>query len=187
MIKKSVNISPDRLGFLIGKNKRNLREIEEILGVKFEIGKDYVTIIGEDGYNVLRAEMIVKAIDSGFTFDTAKKLLFGTYVFEAIDLEDYCEPRSFKRVLSRIIGKKGIFKLELKKYTNCDIVISEDKHMVGLIGEPEDINLAKECILKIIKGTSHGRVIRYLHHHARNPNELNIREMILRKKKDWEE
>ena len=165
--KKEVNIPKDRVGILIGKNGSVKKYIEEKTNTKIKITSDgYVTIDGDDSFNILKAMNVVKAIGRGFNPQTAEKLLKDEYTLDIINITDYAKTRnSLVRLRGRVIGENGKAKRTIQELTETDIVIYGKT--VGIIGFPENVTLAREAIIKLLEGAMHSTVYHMLERERR--------------------
>jgi len=154
MIKK-VGVPKERTGVLIGKNGATKREIEARTKTHIEID-DEVTI--EGGLGVLDAENIAKAIARGFTPEHAMQLVEEDKTLCIINLPK--NKKSLSRTRARIIGKQGKSRKNIERLTGSDIVVYG--RTVSIIGTYENVEYAREAVEKLIKGSKHSNVFRYL-------------------------
>lgn len=160
MIKK-VGVPKERIGVLIGKNGETRREIEAITKTHIEVN-DEVTIEGDLG--VLDAENVVKAIARGFTPEQAMQLMEEDKTLCVIQLPKNKE--SLSRIRARIIGKGGKCRKNIERLTGSGIVVYG--RTVSIIGTYENAEYAREAIERLIRGSKHSNVFRYLEDlHAR--------------------
>ncbi|MBU5688253.1 MAG: KH domain-containing protein [Candidatus Aenigmarchaeota archaeon] len=145
--------------------KPNIKEeIERVTNTKITINED-IEIDG-DGLNVYVAKNIIKAFGRGFSIEDALKLVDDLYSLEIIDLSDYANTDNRIKVISgRIIGSQGKTKKYIERYTNTKIAVSGKT--VSIIGKWDDINLAREAILMLIRGSTHKTVYRWLEQNAK--------------------
>ena len=68
--------------------------------------------------------------------------------------------KSISRIKARIIGRNGKIKNYLEKALN--IYISIYGRTVSIIGEPETVQIGREAIEKLIKGTMHSTMIKFI-------------------------
>lgn len=160
-----INIPKERIAVLVGKNGEIRRKIEKETGVKIHIDSKSgeVEIIrgkSKDPLLELKALDIIKAIARGFAPQKAFKLLLPNIYVEIISLTEYVSDKNLNRIRARIIGKSGKAREHLSHLTDTDIVIYGKT--VGIIGDEEEVNLAREAILKLIQGSSHSTVYRLL-------------------------
>ncbi len=160
--KKEVKIPKDRVGVLIGKDGSVKKHIEEKTNTKIKITNDgYVTVEGEDSFQILKAMNTIKAIGRGFDPQTAFKLLKDEYVLDIIDITDYAKTKnSLVRLRGRVIGTKGKAKRTIQELTETDVVIYGKT--VGIIGLPENVALAREAVIRLLEGAMHSTVYHFL-------------------------
>jgi ribosomal RNA assembly protein len=70
-----------------------------------------------------------------------------------------------KRVQGRIIGMSGKTRRIIEELTDTNVSVYG--HTVGIIGTLEQVQIAREAIEMLIKGSMHGTVYRYLHRKRR--------------------
>ncbi|HPC27445.1 MAG TPA: KH domain-containing protein, partial [Candidatus Methanomethylicus sp.] len=122
------------------------------------------------------ARDIVNAIGRGFSPVRAFRLFTDGQMLEVIDLKQALnESRSqMQRIKGRIIGENGKTRRIIESLTGT--VVSVYGHTVSIIGEYEEIIVAKEAVAMLVKGAMHGSVYRYLNkEHA----ELKKKRMSL--------
>jgi ribosomal RNA assembly protein len=172
-IAECFGVPQDRIAALIGKRGETRRKIERETGVKVEIDSETgeVSVIrfpDKDAVLGLKAVDIIKAIARGFTPQKAFKLLSDNIYLEIIDLSEAVgdSPRTMKRVRSRIIGTDGKARKYISRLASVDIVVYGKT--VGILGDADGINLAKDAILKIVEGLPHSAVFRSLESRSRS-------------------
>lgn len=161
-----VPVSPERLGVIIGKDGSNKRRLEEAFKVELSIdsGKAVVTVRPrEEGtpYTVLKAKKALEAISLGFSVDDALLLADDAYDLEIIDLSEVSRNwEDLRRIKARIIGTEGRFKRTLEEQTGVRVVIGEKQ--VGLVGDYEQLRVAREALIRLIRGQAHQSVLKFL-------------------------
>ncbi|RJS89597.1 RNA-processing protein [Candidatus Bathyarchaeota archaeon] len=164
-----VKIPMERVGVLIGPGGKVKRRIEEASGVELSIDSETGNVeIGlrpetKDPSVILQVQNLVKAIGRGFSPQRAFKLLDEDVYLDIIDLRDYVgrSKNALARVRGRIIGRNGRSRELIEELT--DTYISVYGHTVSIIGRVEDIEVAKEAILMLVKGRFHKSVFSYLY------------------------
>jgi|GEM_PF-1759380 len=135
-----------------------INDLERRLGVKINKRFNEVEIEGE-AIDVMKAANVIKAIGYGFSQDVALLLLDDeNYIMEVIEL-----PRNEKertRIKARIIGRNGIVRRNIERYTNCNVSVAEKE--VVIIGEIDRVQYAKQAILMLIEGKKHSTMYKYL-------------------------
>jgi len=176
-----IPIPPERIGVIIGKGGATRRKIEEIFNVKLWVdsANNEVIIMPRNEKttvsNMIRAREVLKAISLGFNPDMALMLTDETYMFECIDLSETARNKSdLKRIKGRIIGESGKAKKMIEELSGAKLVIGE-KH-IAIIGDYEEVRIAREAIEMLIRGRQHKTVYNYL---RRQRHELKRRRMEL--------
>ena len=181
-----IKIPDDRIGVLIGKNGKVKREIEEKCKVQIEIDSHNGDAMISSAYESLpemrpfKAIEIISAISKGFSPQRAYRLLSDEdLIFQVIDLKDYTSKSSnaIGRVKGRIIGQNGKSRKTIEELSGAYMSILG--HTVALIGEFEEVRLANDAVIMILKGSTHKTVYTMLQQ-ARRKNKLE-------KMKLWEQ
>ena len=180
-----MKIPLERAGALIGNKGRTKAEIEKSTGTNIAVdGKTGEVVIeraanSNDPSDILKARDLINAIARGFSPDRAFRLLNEGQMLEIIDLKDILgdSRNQLIRVKGRIIGEKGKTRSIIENLTNT--YVSVYGHTVAIIGDYEEIRVAKEAIEMLLKGMQHGTVYRFLN---RRHMDLKKRELSL-----WEE
>jgi len=169
-----IRIPRERIGVLIGPNGSVKEQIEKTLGVKLQIDSSTGDVNIElkpennDPSKLFRAKDVVTAIGRGFSPEKAFRLLEDeNTILEIIDLRQIFgkSESDMRRVRGRIIGRDGKTRRIIEELT--ETYISVYGHTVGIIGDFEKAQIAREAIDMLIKGAMHGTVYRYLHRKRR--------------------
>ena len=169
-----IRIPRERIGVLIGPNGSVKEQIEKTLGVKLQIDSSTGDVSIElnpennDPSKLFRAKDVVTAIGRGFSPEKAFRLLEDeNTILEIIDLRQIFgkSESDMRRVRGRIIGRDGKTRRIIEELT--ETYISVYGHTVGIIGDFEKAQIAREAIDMLIKGAMHGTVYRYLHRKRR--------------------
>ena len=146
-----VKIPKQRKAALIGKNGSVKKEIEKISGVKLDIAPDSsdVKIDGNEPDRFIRVRDVVTAIGRGFDPRTAMKLLGDDCHFEKISLKNETE-NTIKRLMARIIGRKGSIKRKIQKITGSKICVYGKT--VSFIGGRDENLAARKLVEEILEG-----------------------------------
>lgn len=162
-----VVVPQDRIAVLIGQHGKIKRQIEKETSIKLEIdsesGEVFVSRkVESDPLLGLRAIEIIKAIARGFAPQKAFKLINPNIYIEIIDISDFTggKPKSLNRVRSRLIGTEGKVRKYIARLTSTDIVIYGKT--IAIIGETENLEIAKNALIKIIRGIPHNAVFKTL-------------------------
>lgn len=164
---KYVRIPMDRIAVLIGHEGKTKRYIEQKTKIPIEINSENgeVTIDDhetEDLFIIFKVENIIKAIGRGFSPKQAFKLLHDDYDLFIFDIHDYVKKKSshVHRVKARIIGTNGKTKRILEEITGSKISIYG--HTVSVIANIIDIDITKKAIDKLLQGSKHATVYRFV-------------------------
>jgi len=178
-----VKIPKERIGVLIGPDGCVRQYIEKQLPVELEIDSQTgdITITqdtdAKDPSLLFKAKDIVLAIGRGFSPDRAYKLLEDEDTMLAvIDLREIFgrSPSDIQRIKGRLIGKEGKTRKIIEEMTEA--YISVYGYTVSIIGGIEQSETAREAINRLIKGSQHLTVYRFL---QRKRQELKKRRLEL--------
>ncbi|MGC8569182.1 MAG: KH domain-containing protein [Nitrososphaeria archaeon] len=161
---KVLKINKDRLGVIIGKNGEQKRFIESTFNVKLDIDSrnNEVKITASDvNSDPLTATLYIEALGRGFSPERASDLLREGYTMVVINLRDYANTRnSLLRIRSRLIGTNGSARKRIEQLTDTKISIYGDH--VAIIGRPDDVRVASEAVIDLIKGSKHATIFNRL-------------------------
>jgi ribosomal RNA assembly protein len=171
--KTFIRIPGDRIGVLIGADGKTRRRIESTFGVKITVESESGGVeikVNEDQSDVsvmFTVKNIVKAIGRGFSPNKAMTLQNETNDILVIDLEEYVgnSKNAQNRVRGRIIGKEGKSRQLLEELTEC--LISVYGGTVALIGPYEMLQVAKDAVEMLLKGSYHKTVWNHLYANRR--------------------
>jgi ribosomal RNA assembly protein len=162
-----VLIPKERIAVLIGKAGTVKKDIEKRGKVSIVIDSESGEVsvmrkLTKDPLPSMAALDIIKAIARGFNPQKAYKLWSPNIYFETIDLTEFLGPssKSLDRVRARIIGREGKVRNYIARLTTTDIVIYGKT--VSILGEAENVGLAKDAVFKIIDGLPHNAVFKFL-------------------------
>jgi ribosomal RNA assembly protein len=168
-----LKIPRDRVGVLIGPKGRAKKRIETFFGVDLTIDSDSGSVEialkpeTKDVSVIFMVQNIVRAIGRGFSPQRAEILAKEDFDLHIIDLCDYVgESRNaLARVRGRIIGKNGRSRALLEELTETRISVYGDT--VAIIGSVESLGVAREAVMKLIKGSFHKTVWNLLYAYRR--------------------
>ncbi|MEM1550469.1 MAG: KH domain-containing protein [Candidatus Bathyarchaeia archaeon] len=178
-----VKIPKERIGVLIGTDgsvKEYIqRRLPVILDIDSETGDVTITLRdeNEDPSFLFKAKDVVLAIGRGFSPERAFRLLNSEdVVLDIIDLRGFLgkSESELRRVRGRIIGKDGKARKMIEELSGA--LVSVYGHTVVLIGDFEQVNIAREAILKLINGAEHSTVYKFL---QRKRQEMKRRHLEL--------
>ncbi|MEM2914871.1 MAG: KH domain-containing protein [Candidatus Bathyarchaeia archaeon] len=162
-------IPKERIGILIGPNGRSKEQIEKTLSIDLEINSETgdVTISlnkdAEDPSLLFKAKDVVLAIGRGFSPERAFRLLENeNNVLDIIDLREFFgrSESDIKRINGRIIGREGKTRRIIEEMS--ETFVSVYGHTVAIIGDVDQVEVAREAIKLLIRGSQHATVYRYL-------------------------
>jgi len=169
-----VRIPKERVGVVIGPDGTTKKNIEEKLSVELEIDSDAgdvhisVTDNATDPSTLFRAKDVVTALGRGFSPEHAFRLVRDEDVLmELIDLRAAFgkSEADLKRVKGRIIGMNGKTRTIIEELTDANVAVYG--HTVGVIGTLEQVQVAREAIEMLVRGSMHSTVYRFLHRKRR--------------------
>jgi len=178
-----VRVPRDRVAVLIGKNGSTRKEIEERTKTRMEVdsetGEVFITATEEtdDPLAVWKARDVVTAIGRGFSPERAFRLLNEGEVLEVINLPDIIvgnEKRSLSRVRGRLIGRHGRTREIIEEMSGADLSIYGKT--VAIIGNPLQVEIAKNAVEKLAKGSPHGVVYKYLERRRRDMSAYPVED-----------
>ena len=163
-----LKIPQNSVGALIGKNGEVKKSVEKLTGTVLDIDSDEGTVYitpredMEDPLGVWNANHIVKAIARGFNPDVAMKLIHDDIYLEVMKLPLYIgkSKKALARYKGRIIGTNGKTRELITELADVDMAVYGKT--VSLIGEMENILVAKEAIEMILNGSRHKSVYSFL-------------------------
>ncbi len=163
-----LKIPKDRVGVLIGKNGETKELIERLTQLTLEIDSEAGSIVInstaelEDPLLPWKTKNLITAIGRGFNPKIAIKLLDDDTVLEVIKLTEYVgkSKKALSRYKGRIIGREGITRQIILEMASVDMSVYGKT--VSLIGDFENILIAKEAIEMILNGARHKSVYAFL-------------------------
>ena len=169
-----LKIPRERVGVVIGKNGITKDEIENLTKTEIIVDSEAGSVAispteeTEDPLALWKARYIVKAIGRGFNPEISVKLMGDETILEIINLPDYVgkSKKAILRQKARIIGKDGRTKDIITDMTGVDISIYGKT--VSIIGDMEQIHIAKEAVEMILNGVRHKTVYAFLERKTRD-------------------
>lgn len=178
-----VKIPRERIGVLIG-TKGGVRELIEKrlstdLGIDSQSGDVTITLKEDvnDPSLLFRAKDVVTAIGRGFSPESVFKLIEDEdTILEIVDLREVFgrSESDISRIKGRIIGREGKTRRIIEEMTGTRVSVYG--HTVSMIGGIEQVDIAREAIKMLIKGSQHKTVYRFL---QRKRHELKLRNLEL--------
>jgi len=166
-----IRIPKERVGILVGPEGKTKAYIEKHMKINLEIDSEDggITIKlakdQDDPSMLLRAKDLVTAIGRGFASEIAFRLIHNEdSIFDLIDLRVIFDrsDADIKRIKSRIIGSEGKTRRLIEELTEANVTIYG--HTVGIIGNYDEADTARQAVQMIIDGCEHKTVYRYLQH-----------------------
>ena len=176
-------IPKDRIGALIGPDGTVKDGIEKKLGVELTIdsesGDVTVTLSPEaqDPSVLFRAREVITAIGRGFSPDRTFRLIRDEDVaLEVIDLREIFgrSESELQRVKGRIIGQEGKTRRIIEELTDAEISIHG--HTVSIIANSDEMEIAREAVQMLLRGSQHSTVYNFLN---RKRRELKKKKLEL--------
>jgi len=165
-----IRIPRERVGVLIGPNGAVKEQIEKALSVKLEVDSATGDVSIElakdcdDPSKLFRAKEVVMAVGRGFAPEKAFRLLREEdTVLQIIDLREICgkSESDMKRLKGRVIGREGKTRRTIEELTDSNVSVYG--HTIGIIGNFEKAQIAREAINMLLRGSQHNTVYRFLH------------------------
>lgn len=177
-----VKIPKERIGVLIGPEGSVKEQIEKKLPVKLQINSEMGTVNialredAEDPSRLFRAKEVVVAIGRGFSPKRAFCLLEEGTVLKVIDLREILgkSELNIKRCKGRVIGKNGKTRSLIEQLT--EVNVSVYGHTVAVLGDMQQVGVAVNAVLMLLRGSQHRTVYRFLY---RKRREIKKRKMEL--------
>jgi ribosomal RNA assembly protein len=152
-----------RVAVVIGKKGKVRKEIEDATGTKLQIDSSEgdVLMTGEDGLGLYTAREIISLIGRGFNPEVAKLLLKPEYASDQINMADYAKTKKTEiRLRGRVIGAEGKSRKLIEQLTEC--YVSVYGKTITIIGEIENVAVARRAIETLLSGSQHSTVYRSL-------------------------
>ncbi|PIN75436.1 RNA-processing protein [Candidatus Woesearchaeota archaeon CG10_big_fil_rev_8_21_14_0_10_37_12] len=158
-----LRLPKERVAVLIGTNGQTKKTIERNTKTKLDINSEEgeVKISGQDALFLYLAREIIRAIGRGFNPEIAQHLLKPDYMFELITLNEHAKnPHDVQRLKGRIIGEKGKSRNTIEELTQTKICVYGKT--AGIIGSADSIMDARKAIQRLLEGSTHASVYRWL-------------------------
>lgn len=163
MFINELKIPKDRIAVIIGKKGETKTLLEEQTKTSIDIDSEGgdVTICGEDTLDVFRTREVIYAIGRGFNPEVALQLLKLDYCFDIINLKDYVKHKNhMQRIKGRVIGSNGKARKTVENLTDTQICVYGKT--IGIIGEYDDVSIARRAIDSLLGGSMHSTVYKWL-------------------------
>ena len=168
-------IPKDRIGALIGPDGTVKDGIEKKLGVELTIDSESgdITITlnpeAQDPSVLFRAREVTTAIGRGFSPDRAFRLIRDEdAALEVIDLREIFgrSESELQRVKGRIIGQEGKTRRIIEELTDAEI--SVHGHTVSIIADSDEMEIARQAVQMLLRGSLHSTVYNFLNRKRRD-------------------
>ncbi len=163
-MQEEVKIPKERIAVLIGEKGNDKRRIQRRTNTRIRISSKEgdVLIEGDDSLNVVIARDIVRAVGRGFNPDIALALSNEGNCFELVNIQDFVGKAKNQnvRIKSRVIGTDGKCRRNIENLTGTSIVVFGKT--IGIIGNIEGVGLARRAIEKLINGSPHNKVYKWI-------------------------
>jgi len=162
-IRFEVRIPRARIPMLIGSKGETKKKIETETGCKLQIDSQEgdVVVEGQDVVKGYVVRDIVKAIGRGFNPDVSLELLKADTAFELVEMAEFVKNKNaMERLKGRVIGQGGKTRETIEKL--MDVHVSVQGKTIGIIGEIERVNTARQAIEMLLEGSQHTHVYRWL-------------------------
>jgi len=164
MYQEELKIPRERVPVLVGEKGSTKRKIQFKTKTKLKINSTEgdVVIESEDSLNILKSKDIIKAIGRGFNPDIALKLLDDDFSIEIMEIKDFTGKSKSRQIeqKARLIGTKGKARRLIEKMTNTDICVYGKT--VCIIGNYNNVALARRAITCLLQGSKHGNVYKLI-------------------------
>ncbi len=171
-----IKMPKERIAVLIGTKGEMKKRIEQEAGIKLDVDSDEgdVYIKGEDALNLYTGREIIRAISRGFNPDIALLLLRSDYVLEVINLADVTKKKEvMSRLKGRVIGEGGKTRRLIEELSEVNVSIYGKT--ICMLGQAENIYIAKTAIQNLLQGSPHSGVYRWL---EKRRHEIKKRELL---------
>lgn len=181
-----LKLPKERIAVLIGVKGTVKRKIEEATNSKLKIDSNEgdVIITGEDSLGLFTAKEIIAAIGRGFNPDIALQLLKPDYAFDVINIMDYSgrSKNDMIRLRGRVIGKEGRARQIIEDLTETSISVYGKT--ICIIGEPENVSVARRALESLLQGSRHASIYSWL---EKKHKELKMMSLAGGEKIDFKE
>jgi ribosomal RNA assembly protein len=152
-----VLVPKDRINVI--KDEEIVKELEKSIKIKLSFEENSVIIEGE-GLDLFQAKNIVKAIGRGFSPEKAFRLLDEEENLEIIELTEFND-KKLKIMKARLIGTNGKTWKMIENFSGCSVSVYGKT--VSLIGKYDQMDIAREAVKMILRGSKHSKVYGFLH------------------------
>ncbi|AKA47756.1 RNA-processing protein [uncultured archaeon] len=174
-----IKIPVERVPVLIGREGTTKKKIEKLGNVWLNIDSETGEVkIIQTGDPILASVTVgvVQAIGRGFSPERAQYLYNDGFQLIVIPLREFAKSgsRRITQVRGRVIGREGRTRKIIEELTSTYVSVYGDT--VSIIGDYLSINYSKEAIMKLLNGSKHKTVYKYLEHLSREIRFKKIEE-----------
>ncbi len=177
---EELKIPKDRVAVLIGKKGETKRLIEKQAKVKIEVDSKLgdVIISGDDPIQLYVSKFVIQGVGRGFSPEKALLLLNENYALEMIEITDFTgkSKKKMERMRGRVIGENGKARKMIENLT--ETYISVYGKTIGIIGEHENVSVARGAVEMLLSGSPHGGVFRWLEDKRREIKKRQFEENV---------
>jgi ribosomal RNA assembly protein len=177
-----IKIPEERVGVLVGPGGSMKRFIEEKTKTSLEIDSETGAVSiasAEDPLQGLRVLDLVKAIGRGFSPERALSILDDEMLMlDVMDLSKMAGTKSdMERIKGRIIGKDGRSREIMERLSGAKVSVYGKT--VAILGNPEQMRVARTAIEMLLDGAPHGNVYSFLEKKHQELAKEELREQGL--------
>lgn len=180
MYSQELRIAKDRIGALIGKKGEVKSYLEKQTKTKITIDSELgdVTIEGEDAVVLYDLKHVIQAIGRGFSPKVAVTLLKEGTIFEVMDIQDYAgkSKKKLDRLRGRVIGLNGKSRTMIEQLSESHVSVYGKT--VAIVGEPENVAMARKAIDSLLSGSPHANVYKWLQNKRRELAKRTFEDAI---------
>ena len=139
----------------VGKVIQNIKQLKKELGVKIT-NKGKLVFIDGDADKEFEALQVMEAINLDFPIEQTLELTNENIILQTVHIKDITKRHDLERVRARVIGTQGKTLKTLNNITGCHFALSDNE--VGIIGNTEDIEEARQAVISLIQGSKQSNV-----------------------------
>ena len=133
----------------------NKKKLEKELEIKIT-NKGKLVFVDGEADKEFEALQVIEAINLNFSIENALLLKQEDVILQTIHIKDITKRHDLERIRARIIGTKGKTLKTLTNLTDCYFSLSDNE--IGIIGNAEDIEEARQAIISLIQGSKQSNV-----------------------------
>src|SRR3989344_2807994 len=164
MFQEGLKIPKKRIAVLIGEKGKTKRKIERTTSTFLTINSEEgdVLVTSEESLNVFNTKPIISAIGRGFNPEVALNLMDEENILVIIDITEFSKKskKDMIRLKARLIGTNGKARNMIEMLTHTEICVYGKT--VSILGEQDNVYLAKKAITNLLQGSKHGNVYGFI-------------------------